>query len=92
MAVPAGGPFGAGAGLELHVVHGRTNRHVAQRRVTRTNLCALARHQLVADLKVTGSEDVALLAVVVVQGAMLQVRFGSYSIGRPWRGRRPWCA
>ena len=55
-------------GLELDVVHHGADGDVAQRqRVAGADLGALARLQLVADLQVLRGEDVALLAVEVVQ-------------------------
>ena len=62
------GHLAAGAGLELDVVHHGADGDVAHRQgVAGTDVRALAGHQLVADVHVLGGEDVALLAVVVVQ-------------------------
>src|SRR4051794_14924250 len=63
---PAHAP--AGAGLELDVVHGRPDRDVAEGQgVPRPDLRALAALQAVADLHAGRGEDVALLAVDVVE-------------------------
>ena len=62
------GHLAAAAGLELDVVHDGTDGDVAQRqRVAGTDVGALARLDHVADLEVLRGEDVALLAVEVVQ-------------------------
>src|SRR5690606_35271015 len=62
------GHLAARARLDLDVVHHRADGDVAQRqRVAGPDLRALARLHHVADLQVLGGEDVALLAVVVVQ-------------------------
>src|SRR5688572_26206333 len=62
------GHLGAATGLQLDVVHRGADRDVAQRHgVARADLRALAALELVADLHALRGEDVALLAVVVVQ-------------------------
>src|SRR4051794_37090062 len=60
--------LGARTGLELDVVHRRTDGDVPQRqRVAGADLRALAALQHVADRDTGGGDDVALLAVAVVQ-------------------------
>src|SRR6267142_1646383 len=58
----------AAAGLQLDVVHERADRDVADRqRVARHDVGLRARHQHLADLEAVRCDDVALLAVAVVQ-------------------------
>jgi hypothetical protein len=62
-------------------VHDRTDRNPVQRqRVAHVDLGVGAALNERADREVPGGEDVALLAVVVVQRAMFAERFGSYSM------------
>src|SRR5690606_5263856 len=62
------GDLAAAARLELDVVDGGADRDVAGRqRIAGPDLGPLPRLQAVADLHVTGGDDVALLAVEVVQ-------------------------
>src|SRR6266508_1584396 len=62
------GQLGAAARAELDVVHHRADRDVPQRQgVARLDVGALARLHRVADLEAGGRDDVALLAVGVVE-------------------------
>src|SRR5271166_2433200 len=62
------GEFAALAGTQLDVVDGRTDRDVAQReRVPRADLRALPRLEAIADLDLGRRQDVALLAVDIVE-------------------------
>jgi hypothetical protein len=64
----AAGELAARARLELDVVHGRADRDVPQRQgVARADLRALAAAEQIADDDTGRGEDVALLAVEVVQ-------------------------
>src|SRR5687767_2459531 len=81
------GDLAAGAGLELHVVDDGTDRDVAQGQgVARSDLGSLARHQHVAHRQPGGAQDVALLAVGIVQqgdpGVAVRVVLDAGDLGR----------